>query len=54
MNGVLIPRKLKKHIDKIYQHPEDVYSIVLKCGETIWCNDKVDLYKRLHGLVIEN
>ena len=47
-----VKRETRKKIKKIYEYPNGVYSITLKDpeAETIWCNDKIELYAAIRGL----
>jgi len=45
-----MPKKIRGIIKRIYQHPGNIYSIVLKNEETIWCNDQVELYDYLRQI----
>lgn len=54
MNSVIMPKKLRKIVYKIYQHPNNVYSIVLKDEETIWCNNQIELYDSLNHLAAKS
>lgn len=47
-----VKRATRKKIKKIYMYPNGVYSITMKDpeAETIWCNDKVELYAAIRSL----
>jgi hypothetical protein len=49
--GVLIPKKARKRVISIFEHPNDVYSIYLKDNaDVIWVDGKIELYKFLKSL----
>ena len=49
--GVLIPKKARKRVISIFEHPNDVYSIYLKDNaDVIWVDGKIELYKFLKPL----
>ena len=51
MNGIVMSRKARKHIDKIFEHPEEVFSIYRKdCDEVEWVQGKAELYKKIREI----
>ena len=55
MGKVILQRKAKVKIASVFEHPTDngmVYSICFKDEnkDTIWCNDKTELYEWLSEL----
>jgi hypothetical protein len=49
--GVLVDRETAKKVERIFEHPNEVYSVYLKSSdEAVWLQGKVELYKYLRSL----
>lgn len=51
MSGVVLSKHTKKKIIRIFEHPEEIYSVYLKDSEdVIWIEGKKELYEFLRKL----
>ena len=49
--AIVIEKNTAKQIDRIFEHPGDVYSIYFKDGrDVVWIEGKTDLYKYMLDL----
>lgn len=49
--GVILTKKAKSKIIKIFEHPNEVYSVYLKdSDDVVWIEGKVNLYAFLQQL----
>ena len=49
--GVLVDRETAKKVERIFEHPNEIYSVYLKSAdEAVWLQGKVELYKYLRSL----
>lgn len=48
MGGIIVSKKARKRIEKIYEHPDEVFSIYRKdCEEVEWVQGKAELYEKI-------
>lgn len=49
--GVLVDRETAKKVERIFEHPNEIYSVYLKSSDkAVWLQGKVELYKYLRSL----
>lgn len=49
--AIVMEKKTAKKIDKVFEHPGDVYSIYFKDGrDVVWVEGKAELYQYLLDL----
>lgn len=48
--NILVNKKVRNKIDKIFEHPNDIYSVYMKNGDVEWVDGKVELYEFLRKL----